>query len=228
MSSGLWIIPIVCAGQVEAPKADLSHWAKLDYRFEPAIVDGVVGVSGFSQLADAPDQTDLPALPPPFGTKDSMRWFVQAGGAVEVKETENIFLLGGGGFSYFIVDDLSLEIEFNLMGFSQQGDNAFGVNFTLLMRWHFLVSETWSLYVDGGAGMLGTTAIVPGKSVDQPEGGANFNFTPQAGAGVTFEVAENVRFFGGVRLYHISNANTHESNTARDSLFMYAGVSFPF
>ncbi len=228
MSPGLWIIPIVCAGQGDAPAADLSRSAKLDYSFEPALVDGVVGVSGFSQSADAPDQTDLPALPPPFGTKDSMRWFVQAGGAVEVKETENIFLLGGGGFSYFIVDDLSLEIEFNLMGFSQQGDNAFGVNFTLMMRWHFLVSETWSLYVDGGAGMLGTTAIVPGKSVDQPEGGANFNFTPQAGVGVTFEVAENVRFFGGVRLYHISNANTNESNPARDSLFMYAGVSFPF
>ena len=228
MSPGLWIIPIVCAGQVDAPAADLSHWAKLDYSFEPALVDGVVGVSGFLQLADAPDQTDLPALPPPFGTKDSMRWFVQAGGAVEFDETENIFLLGGGGFSYFMVDDLSLEIEFNLLGFSQQGDDAFGVNFTLLMRWHFLVRDTWSLYVDGGAGLLGTTEIVPGQSSDQPEGGANFNFTPQAGAGATFEVAENVRFFGGVRWYHISNANTNESNPARDSLFVYAGVSFPF
>ncbi len=75
---------------------------------------------------------------------------------------------------------------------------------------------------------MGTTEIVPGQSSDQPEGGANFNFTPQAGAGVTFEVAENVRFFGGVRWNHISNANTSESNPPRDSLFMYAGVSFPF
>ena len=181
-----------------------------------------------AEQRDAPDQADLPALPPPFGTKDSMRWFVQAGGAVEVDETENSFFLGGGGFSYFIVDDLSLEIEFNLIGFSQQGDDAIGANFNLLMRWHFLVRETWSLYVDGGAGLLGTTEIVPGKSVAQPEGGANLNFTPQGGAGVTFEVAENVRFFGGVRWYHISNANTRESNPARDSLFMYAGVSFPF
>ena len=228
MSPALWIIPIVCAGQVDAPAAELSHGAKLNYRFELALVDGLVGVSGFSQLADAPDQSDVPARPPPFGTKDSMRWFVQAGGAVESDETENIFLLGGGGFSYFIVDDLSLEIEFNLMGFSQQGTDAFGVNFTLLMRWHFLVRETWSLYVDGGAGLLGTTAIVPSESLSQPEGGASFNFTPQAGAGVTFEVAENVRFFGGVRWNHISNANTSESNPPRDSLFMYAGVSCPF
>jgi opacity protein-like surface antigen len=228
VSPGLWIIPIICAGEVDAPAADLSHWAKLDYSFEPALVDGVVGVSGFSQPADAPDRSDVPALPPPFGTKDSMRWFVQAGGAVELDETENMFGLGGGGFSYFIVDDLSLEIEFNLMYFSQQGDDAFGVDFNLLMRWHFLVRETWSLYVDGGAGLLGTTEIVPGRSSNQPDGGANLNFTPQAGGGVTFEVAENVRFFGGVRWYHISNANTHESNPARDSLFVYAGVSFPF
>ncbi len=75
---------------------------------------------------------------------------------------------------------------------------------------------------------MGTTEIVPGESLDPPKGGASFNFTPQTGAGVTFEVAENVRFFGGLRAYHISNANTNENNPARDSLFVYAGVSFPF
>jgi hypothetical protein len=32
----------------------------------------------------------------------------------------------------------------------------------------------------------------------------------------------------GARWYHISNANTGESNPGRNSLQIYGGVSFPF
>ena len=165
---------------------------------------------------------------PAFGKMNTWRWMVQGGVGVDVRTSDNLFGQVGGGVSYFMIDNLSLDIELNGMYFSQIDDDAVGVNLVLLFRWHFIAEEKWSLYFDIGAGLLGTTAKVPGPAPDEPRGGSSLNFTPQSGFGITVEVSENTRFFAGARLYHISNAQLYEGNPGRDNLFFYAGVSFPF
>jgi hypothetical protein len=126
-----------------------------------------------------------------------------------------------------MIENVSLELELNAVYFDQAGDNAYGANFNLLARWHFLARDRWSLYVDGGGGVMSTTERVPDRTggIDR---GSDFNFTPQGGVGLSHRVAENTRMLVGLRWHHISNARTHDENPARDSLLVYAGFSFAF
>lgn len=157
----------------------------------------------------------------PFGQQGSLRWSIHGGGGVDVKSSDNWHGLAGVGLSYFIIDDLSFDVELNGLYISQRGDDAWGANLNLLFRWHFIARDTWSLYFDGGAGMLGTTDHVP-------ENGSGFNFTPQAGLGISFDVGQEARLMTGVRWHHISNANTFNRNPGRDSVMGYVGLSLPF
>ena len=177
--------------------------------------------------ADDPQPLPVQQTPAPFGSKGSWRWYLQGGYAFEVTSTENQFAIFGGGLSYFVIDNLSLQGEVNGLYFSQTGGNALGLNFTVLARWHFLARDRWSLYADLGIGVLGTTAQVPGPTAAEPRGGGYFNFTPQAGLGFSCEIAVDTRLLVGGRWYHISNARTRQSNPPRDSLMFYVGVSFP-
>ena len=165
---------------------------------------------------------------PAFGKMNTWRWMVQGGAGFDVKTSDNLFGQIGGGVSYFMIDNLSLDLELNGMYFNQIGDDAVGINLVLLFRWHFIAEEKWSLYFDIGAGLMGTTDKVPGPEPGAPRGGSSFNITPQSGFGITVEVAENTRLFAGARIFHISNGQIYEGNPGRDNIFVYAGVSFPF
>ena len=181
-------------------------------------------------LAQTPlDDTIAPTEPEKeFGEKDSWRWMVQGGVGFEVSESANSFGLVGGGVSYFFIDDLSLDLELNGLYVNQHGEDAVGLNFVLLFRWHFVARETWSVYLDWGAGLLVTTEKVPGVTPQEPAGGSKFNFNPQGGVGFTYAFDGQQRFFAGIRWYHISNAQIFDSNPGRDSIYFYAGASFPF
>jgi hypothetical protein len=91
----------------------------------------------------------------------------------------------------------------------------------LLFQWHFINGDGWSLYGDFGCGLLGTNHNVP-------DDGSQFNFTPQAGLGVTFDVGQDRRWIVGVRWHHISNASLYQNNPGRDSVMVYTGLSLPF
>jgi len=75
--------------------------------------------------------------------------------------------------------------------------------------------------MEGGAGLLRTSNNVP-------TGGSKFNFTPQAGLGMSFDIGNNNRWLLGVKWHHISNANTYDMNPGRDSIMIWTGISFPF
>lgn len=134
---------------------------------------------------------------------------------------ENYLGTVGVGLSWFFLDDLSIDIELMGIGVSQEGDDAVGFNPNLMFRWHFLARDTWSLYADGGCGLMIASDEVPA-------GGSSFNFTPQIGFGATYEIGVNTRLMAGIRWYHISNARLSEDNPGRDSVMVYAGVSFGF
>lgn len=156
----------------------------------------------------------------PFGAKDSWRWFVQAGFAHEFNDESELYL-AGVGVSYFMADDLSLDLELNGFHVDQMANDATVANFNLLIRWHFESRETWSIYFDGGAGLSYA-------SDELPAGGSQFNFTPQAGVGVSIDVGRDARLLTGVRWHHMSNARTSDDNPGRDAAMVYAQLSFPF
>jgi hypothetical protein len=157
-----------------------------------------------------------------FGAESSMRWTIKGQWARTATNSEADEVGIGVGVQYFIVDDFAFAPELNLWTFNQDGDNAWGVSLDLLFQWHFWKGETWSVFTDFGCGMLSTNNPVP-------SGGSQFNFTPQAGIGVTIDVGErDARLVLGLKWHHISNASLYRDNPGRDSVEIYAGLTFPF
>lgn len=155
---------------------------------------------------------------PKFGTAGKQRLYVQ--GAVASDFDDETLGLVGVGVSHFFYDAHSVNLELNALAFDQPGDNALGLNLNFLVRSHWIRGENWSVYIDGGAGIIGTTSDVPTE-------GSSFNFTPQIGAGATFQINDTQRLMTGLRYYHISNADTFESNPGLDALMGYVGLNFP-
>lgn len=203
----------------EAP-GDCPAAERPGFRFAPAAADEVIslGVLAEDQTAEAPA---MEQAPDPFGQVDSCRIYLHGGAGVHVNTSDNKFAQLGVGFEYFIADDLSLDFEFNGLYFEQIGDDAAAANFAMLFRWHFISQDRWSMYLDGGAGLLGSSS-------DVPENGSSFNFTPQAGVGITYDVGNDNRIMVGVRWHHVSNGHTYEHNPGRDSAMLYLGLSMPF
>jgi len=186
--------------------------------------------SPIEQLADSQPNSQ-PGLTPtspqsksePFGTKGQKHWYVQGAIATTLDRNEAFpqrFVLGGAGISKFIFEAHSINLELNTIYFSQPSDDALGLNLALLMRWHFLRKPNWSTFIDAGAGVMGTTSDVPSV-------GASFNFTPQAGAGVSIKLQEQKRLMLGLRWHHISHADLFGANPGRDSIMGYVGLQFP-
>lgn len=155
-----------------------------------------------------------------FGERGYKSWYLQGAGAVNINDESSSFGVVGAGLSEFFANGHSINLELNSMYFSQSGDNAVGLNLTGLFRWHFYQKPNWTLFVDVGGGILGTTNKVP-------SGGSSFNFTPQAGGGATIRLDEDKQLFLGLRWHHISNADLYEDNPGRDSIMGYVGLSLP-
>lgn len=127
-------------------------------------------------------------------------------------------------WSTFLARDIELGLEAGIWYFNQPGDNEAGVSGSLIFRWHFYTSETWTAYVAAGIGVLGATGNVP-------DTGTGFGLLPRAGVGVTKQLTDDgLRLDVGVRWHHISNARIHgdDDNPSRDGAMLYAGLVFPF
>ena len=201
--------------------SEIGEWCA--FAFDPSVIDAGTLDSDRAQgtpsaPAGAAPAAAAPAVPR-FGAAGSWRWQIIKGGGTGTDSISNAQL--GVGVSWFVVDDLSIDVQVNADYFHQSGPAAWGGDVELLFRWHFLARDTWSLYVDGGCGLMWTSHDVPPDS-------ASFNFIPQAGAGVTFDIATNTRLMLGVRWFHASSANTGSPNPSYDGVFAYVGASFGF
>lgn len=204
-----WIAP---------PEFDSAPGEWCAFAFDPIVIDA--GALDGDRAQGAPDASAAAASSAPrFGAAGSWRWQILGGGGIGTDSISNAQL--GAGVSWFVVDDLSIDVQVNADYFNQSGPSAWGADVELLFRWHFLARDTWSLYVDGGCGLMWTSHDVPPDS-------ASFNFLPQAGAGVTWEIAADTRLMLGARWFHVSNANTAAPNPSYNGIFVYAGVSFGF
>lgn len=130
------------------------------------------------------------------------------------------------GAGYHLLDNLGLYGE--VVGYAWDQDrfvdtDAVGGGLNLLLRWHFLNFDRFTIYADGGAGIVELDD-------DFPAGGTRFNFTPRVGLGATVRLADSFHLLGGVRYFHMSNANTHgrDENPGIDALEYYVGAMFTF
>lgn len=162
-----------------------------------------------------------------FGEAGQTYWYIQGAGAVsfddedfDSEDESAVFGLAGVGISQFFATGHSINAELNTIGFIQLNEDALGLNLAVLWRWHFYRQPDWSLYLDGGAGILATTSEVPSL-------GSPFNFTPQLGGGVTFRLGGVEQLTVGLRWHHISNADLYDSNPGRDSIMLYGGWIIP-
>jgi len=165
--------------------------------------------------------TEMDPLPTTWGKEGTWRWGFSGGFAEDIKDSNNTLKILGVEYEYFVDDNLSLDLGLFIMDVDQVNENAKGLNFTLQLRWHFIAKESWSMFLEGGAGLLRTSENVPSD-------GSRFNFTPQAGVGFSFDIGNNNRWLIGVKWHHISNANTYSNNPGRDSIMIWTGISFPF
>ena len=188
------------------------------------------------QAADSnsPDSSSKPIAPEPepepdtqgtinddYGRRGQGRWYIQGGVGIPYDPEEaNFFGLAGAGVTHFFANGHSINAELNSLFFSQSSSDAVGINLGIIGRWHFIRERNWSLYVDGGVGIIGTTSSVPPS-------GTEFNFTPQVGGGATIQIAEQRRLLLGLRWHHISNANLFDNNPGQNAVLGYVGLDLP-
>ena len=156
-----------------------------------------------------------------WGQQGSTRWGFGAALSYELKDSDNQIRNVSIEFEYFVENNLSLDLGFHLLDVVQSGEDAIAFNTTVQLRWHFIHENTWSMFMEGGTGLWRSSDNVPAN-------GSEFNFTVQVGAGFSFDAGNNNRWLIGARWYHISNANTYNSNPGRDNLTLWAGISFPY
>lgn len=223
----LWVaIGVSPASGITAPSEIDELCATIDntpLRLDLAAVDSSspptisLGLLADDPPATAPDETAQPR----FGEPGSRRVFINGGFGID--DDSDTLWQAGASIDWFITDWISLDLGLNGLYIDQTGDDAIGASLVLLLRWHFWRNEAKSMtiYGEGGAGILLTTE-------DVPFDGSSFNFTPQLGLGMGFDLGDDHWLMTGVRWYHISNAATSSNNPARDSLYLYAGISLPF
>jgi len=125
--------------------------------------------------------------------------------------------LGAGRFFW---DGISINAEVSGWNVIQDGDDATGFGLALVPRWHFYRTADWSVYVDGGLGVIFTNE-------DVPPGAKKQNFTEFAGLGFTRSLGERLMFMAGARYRHVSNSNGSD-NPGLDNIEGYLGLMLPF
>ena len=130
---------------------------------------------------------------------------------------------GHAGFGYHVADNVSINLDgFGAWIRSGIDDDGVGGGADALVRGHLLrdASARWSIYMDGGAGVQQASTNFAGAR--------HFNFRLLIGFGATLRLAERVRFLGGARYLHISDAGIKGGGGGFDGPMVYAGLTIPF
>jgi hypothetical protein len=161
----------------------------------------------------------------PFGQGN---WVFQTYGSGGFGDEAGELYSGHIGVGYHFLDDVSVNVDLMFgyadiagRGGASGGEAVFG-GLDMLFRWHFWRGEGWSVYVDGGAGLMQS-----GQSY--PAHGSHFNFRPQMGMGATLRLTDHMLLMGGARWLHVSNADLPSGdNPGADMAMVYLGLMIPF
>ena len=140
-----------------------------------------------------------------------------------IRFAEDKFYGGSVSGHYYFADEASIGVELQGYAVDQVSDDTALAGAALVLRWHFLAEENFSLFIDGVGGVGLAEAEVP-------EGGTHFNYMPKIGGGATVKLRDDLHFIGGVRFFHLSNGNLHgrDENPSQDGVQYSAGVLFAF
>jgi hypothetical protein len=191
----------------------------------------VVGVTA-ADLAHAQETlpatvttTTAPATPETLFPKGAYTLSLNGGYYVEIEspnERVNPCTLAA---NYYVKDGFALGIE--VVGYKLDAKNGFddagAGGFNLSLRHHVYERGDFSLFLEAAFGMI--------YADDEfPPGGTRFNYTEQAGVGVTYRLKDNLFFVGGGRFIHISNAYIHgrDQNPGVNAFGGYAGLMWEF
>ena len=130
---------------------------------------------------------------------------------------------GTVGVGYYFFDNISLNAEMSGYHNEQVGPDANIANFEAVIRQHLWHSGRFSLYIDGGAGLAYASHRTPFY-------GTYYNYILEFGVGATFQIYENVHLMGGVRYFHLSNADLEGPlhNPGINATQGYLGLMFKF
>jgi hypothetical protein len=130
------------------------------------------------------------------------------------------------GVGYYLADDWGVYADLAGYAFEQRGlfdTDAEGFGLSLLLRWHLLNRDRFSLFIDGGGGLVFFDEEFPSQ-------GTHSNFTARVGLGASFELADDLHLIGGARYFHLSNAARKgmDENPSLDAAELYLGVLIEF
>ena len=130
------------------------------------------------------------------------------------------------GRAYYLTDGLGLYGE--LLALAARGErsnidaNAEGVGAFFALRWHFIRSRHWGLFMNHGIG--------PVLFLDEfPPGGTKLNGLIQYGLGMSVRIHKSRLFHLGIRHSHISNGKGMvDKNPTFDGRGIYFEMTQPF
>ena len=173
-----------------------------------------------ADLVGVPTSPATPRGGRPYATQGSVAWWFETGPGTNFDG--GWLVLGGVGVEWYPVDGFAVGFRVDGVGIElEDTPTTGGGGGALLLRWHVHRAEDWSIYLDGGCGLVYFAE-------DVPAGASRLDFSPQVGGGVTYALGPAVRLMAGLRWYHLSNAQTNSSNPGVDMLQGYLGITFGF
>ena len=150
-------------------------------------------------------------------------WELDAAYVDPIRFSEAQFYTANFAATYYFGDDVAMGMELQASYVDQPDEDTALVGTGLLLRWHFVELDRWSLFVDGGVG-------VSWAEDEVPDGGTHFNFIGKGGPGATVELRDGFHLIGGARFFHQSNANMYgrDENPSLDGIQYYLGVMWTF
>jgi len=140
-----------------------------------------------------------------------------------IRFSDDHFYGGNVAGYYYFGNEVSIGAELEGYYVDQVFEDTVLGGVSLVLRWHFLAADDYSLFVDaaGGISLAGT---------DVPETGTHFNYTPKLGVGATYKLRDDVHLIGGARFFHLSNGNIHgrDENPSQDGVQYFVGVMWTF
>ena len=89
--------------------------------------------------------------------------------------------------------------------------DTLGGDFSLSLRWHFVRHESWTAFIQGGAGVAYFDHRIP------PPEATRFNWLLTVGGGVTYQLTESCHLVLGVDVLHYSNGGIQGPDRHRGS-----------
>ena len=190
--------------------------------FSGSILLALACLLGTAAAQDQPSLQNSVVEPPSRSETDcpfkAGNWVLSGYASAAVGKSSHQVYAGHVGLGYHFTDCLSLNLE--AIGYLvDHARKSGGGGIGLVPRWHFLVRDKWSLYLDGGWGFVYTR-----DTLRDP--GTHFNFTVQAGPGATYRFSDRFNAMMGYRWFHVSNARIRgkNRNVGFDSPMLYLGV----